>query len=196
MSRAAAQPTLGSRKEEAAFMSSLSCRAIMETSVSGEFMRTWASVGTFGLGQGLRLGLMWVVGASLVLAQGPQAQGVWVRPFSAQAAAVYLTLVNPTAQPVRVIGGETPAAQVVQMWQSLQARGPNLHRMGPTTALEQHPVEALEVPAGGRLELAPGGLYLLLLGLKKPLVDGETVRIALRLEDGTRLEAQGLVKTQ
>jgi copper(I)-binding protein len=41
-----------------------------------------------------------------------------------------------------------------------------------------------EVPAGQRVELAPGGTHLMLLGLKKPLKAGETIQLNMTFVDG------------
>lgn len=40
-------------------------------------------------------------------------------------------------------------------------------------------VTRLAVPAGGKLELKPGGAHLMVMGLKKPLKDGEKVDFTL-----------------
>ena len=48
----------------------------------------------------------------------------------------------------------------------------------------------LEVPAGGEVALKPSGMHLMLIGLKRPLVEGETVAITLLFDGGVRLEAK------
>ena len=49
-------------------------------------------------------------------------------------------------------------------------------------------VSAIELPAGKPVELKPGGLHLMLMGLKAPLKAGETVSFTLVVEgtDGKR----------
>lgn len=43
-------------------------------------------------------------------------------------------------------------------------------------------VDAIEVPAGAEVKLAPGGLHLMLTGLAAPLKTGESVALTLRFE--------------
>lgn len=49
-------------------------------------------------------------------------------------------------------------------------------------------VKFLEIPARGRLELKPSGKHLMLLSLKRPLREGETIPLTLYFADGTGLE--------
>ena len=43
--------------------------------------------------------------------------------------------------------------------------------------------ESVEIPAGQRVELAPKGRHLMLMGLDAPLVAGQTFTIVLRFAD-------------
>jgi len=43
-------------------------------------------------------------------------------------------------------------------------------------------VKSLDVPANGKLELKPGGLHVMLIGLKAPLKDGDRFPLTLRFE--------------
>jgi len=43
-------------------------------------------------------------------------------------------------------------------------------------------VEELLVPAGGEVGLLPGGLHLMLLDLREPLVPGDTLSLTLEFE--------------
>jgi copper(I)-binding protein len=60
--------------------------------------------------------------------------------------------------------------------------------------MRMSPVERIEVPAGGRAELKPGGLHLMLFGLKRPLVAGESVALEITLDDGTTLSVSAPVR--
>lgn len=50
-------------------------------------------------------------------------------------------------------------------------------------------IPSLEIPAGGKVVLAPGGLHLMVMGLKAPIKAGERVQMILTFERG------GAVKT-
>lgn len=43
-------------------------------------------------------------------------------------------------------------------------------------------VKALDIPANGKLELKPGGLHIMLIGLKSPLKEGDRFPLTLRFE--------------
>ena len=44
------------------------------------------------------------------------------------------------------------------------------------------PVVALEIPAGGSVDLKPGGYHIMLMGLKAPLKKGGMVMLQLKFE--------------
>jgi copper(I)-binding protein len=56
--------------------------------------------------------------------------------------------------------------------------------------MTMRPVEGgLEIPAGGAVELKPGGLHLMLIGLKAPLSEGGNVPLTLVFDNGMRVDA-------
>jgi copper(I)-binding protein len=56
-------------------------------------------------------------------------------------------------------------------------------------------VDAIELPAGGSVELKPGGLHLMFIGLKQPLKAGETFPATLRFEKAGEVVVQFKVET-
>ena len=46
-----------------------------------------------------------------------------------------------------------------------------------------HGVEEVKLPAGKAVELKPGGYHLMLMGLSKPVVEGQKVPITLTIVD-------------
>lgn len=101
-------------------------------------------------------------------------------PSGAAVAAGYMTIQNSTDAPVRLVSGETSAAERVEV-----------HTMSMDgSVMKMRPVEGgLEVPAGGAVELKPGGLHLMLIGLKAPLSEGGSVPLTLIFDNGMRVEA-------
>jgi copper(I)-binding protein len=55
-------------------------------------------------------------------------------------------------------------------------------------------VKAIEVPAGKTVELKPGGLHVMLINLKEPLKEGQTVEITLKFEKSGEIKVQAPVK--
>ncbi len=117
-------------------------------------------------------------------------EGAWARPAmkmggSAErgaTTALFLTLVNEGGKADRLVGAETAVAEVVE-----------LHRtqIDEQGVMRMRPVEGgLEVPAGGRVELKPGGYHLMLLGLTRDLAVGDRFRLTLRFETSPPLEVE------
>jgi copper(I)-binding protein len=108
---------------------------------------------------------------------------IFAVPPGAKDTAAFLTLVNTGSVPVRVTGGRTEAAKRLAPMITTKDEG----RLG------MKDVKYLEVPAGGRLTLAPGGDHLMLYGLKKPLTVGEKIPLSLTLEPGGTLTLEAVV---
>lgn len=107
-----------------------------------------------------------------------QAQGVtvdhpWARATtpSAKAGGLFLTL-KGGAEPDRLLGASTPVAEVSELHRTVQENG----------VMKMLPVDALPVEAGKPVELKPGGLHIMLMGLKRQLKQGETFPVTLRFE--------------
>lgn len=81
----------------------------------------------------------------------------------------YFTVTNTGTEPDRIVAASSPLAARVEMHRSLMKNG----------MMTMEAVEALEVPAGGKLTLAPGGYHLMLLGLRQPLVAGQMLPLTL-----------------
>jgi copper(I)-binding protein len=56
------------------------------------------------------------------------------------------------------------------------------------------PTKAIAVPAKGSVELRPGGLHVMLFGLKKPLQPGDQVNVVLKLSDGASVPVVATVR--
>lgn len=50
--------------------------------------------------------------------------------------------------------------------------------------VRMRPVEDLKISAGGSAALAPGGLHVMLVGLKRELDEGDSFQLTLRFADG------------
>ncbi len=103
-------------------------------------------------------------------------ENVWVRalpPFQPNTAA-YLTLVNRGDVAIAIVGASSNVAEKVELHTTRKVDG--LMRM--------EPLRALAVAPGERVELAPGGTHLMLLGLAYMPAPGDDVRLCLRLVSG------------
>jgi periplasmic copper chaperone A len=56
-------------------------------------------------------------------------------------------------------------------------------------------VDAIDVPAGGKVKLEPGGLHIMLLGLKAPLAAGSSFPLTLKFEKAGELKVEVKVES-
>lgn len=89
--------------------------------------------------------------------------------------AAFLTLHNAGGEALELVEVSTPVAERVE-----------IHRTesdGSTMRMVR--LDTLPLPPGEHVELRPGGLHLMLIGLKQPLQDGSEVLLTLRASDGS-----------
>jgi copper(I)-binding protein len=98
----------------------------------------------------------------------------WARPTvpGQSTGGAYFGVRNNGSVPDRLLGGSTPMAARVEVHE--------MRMEGDVMRMREIP--ALDVPAGAPVKLAPGGLHLMLLGLKGPLKVGDKVPLKLRFE--------------
>ena len=85
----------------------------------------------------------------------------------------YMTITNRGSAPDRLVSLSMPVAERVEVHRTTIEDG--MARMRPLT-------EGLVIPAGQLVELAPGGLHLMLVGLKQPLQPGQPTPLTLTFE--------------
>ena len=100
-------------------------------------------------------------------------------PGGVDVAAGYLTIANGTGADDRLITASSPRAARVE-----------IHEMTmDNDVMRMRAIEGgLPLPAGGIVELAPGGLHLMFMGVTEPFVEGETVAVTLNFESGGAIE--------
>lgn len=139
-----------------------------------------------GLRQGLLasmtcgVGLVFLVtaGAALVSSGGLVARDAWARPmFAGMTGAVYLTIENHSAEAERLVGAETGVAASVTLHETRIEN--ELARMLP--------VDALDIPPGGQVNIAPLGYHLMLSNLTSDLNAGDTFPLTLHFASGKSL---------
>ena len=64
-----------------------------------------------------------------------------------------------------------------------------LHAMSVTDGMMkmQQLTDGIEVPAGGSISFAPGGMHIMFIGPNQPFVEGECVEVTLRFENAGAL---------
>jgi copper(I)-binding protein len=111
----------------------------------------------------------------------------WVRhlPPSQPNTAAYMKLRNLTDADLQIVGAETPVARVAELHDHVQdAAG----------VMRMREVASIIIPAGGDVELKPGGLHVMLIDLVEPLQEEQRVPLTLYLEGFEDLRIQARVK--
>ena len=118
-----------------------------------------------------------IAAASAAFAQGGgdtkiSVEQAWARatPAGAMSGAAYMTLANKTNTADRLTGASSDVAAKVQ-----------IHEMKVVGGVMQMREVAggLAIPAGGSVTLQPGSYHVMLMGLKKPLVAGQSFPLTL-----------------
>ncbi|HTU00701.1 MAG TPA: copper chaperone PCu(A)C [Candidatus Sulfotelmatobacter sp.] len=98
--------------------------------------------------------------------------------------AVYLTLSNAGSQPDALVSAATDAARTVELHEVVQEGG----------VMKMRPIPSIPVPAGGKVELKPGGYHIMLLGLTHDLKPGDKVAVTLKFDHGGELRVDAAVR--
>lgn len=107
----------------------------------------------------------------------------WARASAGQAAngAMYVSVTNHGTAVDRLVGVETGAAERAEL---------HAHEIDAAGVMSMHAVEAVDVPAGATIVLAPGGLHVMLFGLAAPLALGTTFEATLTFERAGRVAVE------
>ena len=124
----------------------------------------------------------WAAGGSAVTVSDAYARAV---PPGQPNSAVFMTLTNPSNQARALVAATSPAAQTVELHTHTNDNG----------VMRMRRIERIEVPAGGNVQLAPGGLHVMLIGLTGNLAPGDEVALDLSFDDGTQTQVQAPVRT-
>lgn len=97
----------------------------------------------------------------------------WSRPAPGKVGAGYMTVTNTGPIPDRLIGGESPLADRLEIHEMSMDGG--VMRMRKLD-------RGLTLAPDATVRLEPGGYHIMLIGLKRPLKLGQTVPATLRFE--------------
>lgn len=134
--------------------------------------------------------------------QGVSAQNVWARPATMMGSmpmegdnqqmqqggansAIYMVLVNGGAQADRLTAAQADVSNAVEIHETTME--------GDVMRMQQ--VEGgIEVPAGGQVELKPGGYHVMLIGLTRDLKVGDKFPVTLQFSSGATLAVEAEVR--
>jgi copper(I)-binding protein len=130
-----------------------------------------------------RLTIMAAAALALFAANAAQAQeyhskdltisNAWARPAGeGQYSAIYLTIKNAGQEADTFLSAESPVAEKTQVHETRNEDG--IMKMRPVK-------DGIEIKPGSSLEFKPGGYHIMLLDLKKALVEGATAPLTITL---------------
>lgn len=120
------------------------------------------------------------------LAAGLTVSDAWSRstPPGVTVGVAYFTLTNDTGKSDRLLKISSPVAEKVQVHRTEILDG--IARM--------REVSVLHVAAGETVKFEPNGIHLMLMGLRKPLVEGQTFELDLVFEVAGRKNVKVAVR--
>jgi len=117
--------------------------------------------------------------------QSPMEMDRAMAATSGSNSAVYMLLVNDGQSPDRLAGAAAGVSQVVEIHETTMD--------GDVMKMQQ--VEGgIEIPAGGQVELKPGGYHIMLIGVTRDLNPGDTFPVTLTLEKAGTLTVEAEVR--
>ena len=109
---------------------------------------------------------------------------VWARTGQpGQVSAAYMDVKNKGASD-KIVSANCDCAKATELHDVKMVDG----------AMKMVPVTGMDVPANGELKLKPGAYHIMLIGLNRPLVAGETLPIKIKFEKAGEVTVQAKVK--
>lgn len=94
-------------------------------------------------------------------------------------AAAFMTLYNATDKPLQLVAIKGDVAQKLELHGHTDDNG----------VMKMRRLESIALPPRTEVTLAPGGMHLMLIGLRQPLTENQKVTFRLVLGDGSEVEA-------
>lgn len=116
--------------------------------------------------------------------EGVSVTGAYILP-NGDVAGMFGDVVNEGAEAVKLTGGSAPGVGMVQVHEYV--------KQGTKETMREVP-GGLEVPAGGSVELKPGGYHVMLMDVSAQWAVGDSVPVTLNLSDGQSVSVQAVVK--
>lgn len=109
----------------------------------------------------------------------------WARASVAANGAAYMTISNSGTEADELLAAASPVADKVEL---------HTHIM-EGEVMKMRPVKAIEVNVGEPAALKPGGLHIMLIGLKAPLKEGEKFPMTLTFKNAGTVDVEVAVQS-
>lgn len=120
------------------------------------------------------------------LAQEILVKEAWIRgvPPSAKSTAAFMTIQNTGSVEMIINSADSEVAEIVQIH--------TMEQVGEVMKMKE--LSELRVPANGQISLAPKGYHIMLIGLLKPISEGEFIPLSLNFSDGSIFTVEAVVR--
>ena len=120
------------------------------------------------------------------LAQEILVKEAWIRgvPPSAKSTAAFMTIQNTGSVEMIINSADSEVAEIVQIH--------TMEQVGEVMKMKE--LSELRVPANGQISLAPKGYHIMLIGLLKPISEGEVIPLSLNFSDGSIVTVEAVVR--
>jgi copper(I)-binding protein len=127
-----------------------------------------------------------LLGAAAAQADSLSVEGAQVRavPPGSPTTAAFMTLTNPGETDLALVGGASPLAGHLELHNHVMVDG----------VMQMRRVDAIPLPAGETVRLAPGGWHLMMFELVATPAEGERVELTLMLDSGETLTVEAPVQ--
>ena len=99
--------------------------------------------------------------------------------------AVFMSLENGSTADRALVAAESPVAKTVELHTNVNEGG----------VMKMRRIDKIEVPAGQTVALKPGGLHVMLIGLKEALEPGAMVHLTLTFDNGSQSHVMAPART-
>lgn len=123
----------------------------------------------------------WADAAADVSVEAPYVRAV---PPGQPNSAAFMKLNNNGAAAHSVVNAKSTVSKVVELHTHTMEDG----------MMKMRQIPKMDIPANSSLELKPGGLHVMFIGLEQQLKPGDTVNFTLVFEDGSEAEIQAPVQ--
>ena len=127
-------------------------------------------------------------GSSMAATTGVAVTDPWVVvPPTPDTTAAFGTLHNNGSTEVCLVGVDTDVAAMVQVHETVTEG--NVAHM-------QEVAGGMAIPAGGTVQLKPGGYHVMLMQLTRPVAEGDSVDLTFRFSDGSAVTVTAPVRAR
>lgn len=126
----------------------------------------------------------WLRAAKAMQTQQGMSQGGDMGQMSGSNSAAYMRILNTGSVADKLLKASSTIAASTELHISEEKDG----------VMTMHPVDSVDVPANGQVELMPGGMHIMMIGINKDLVVGEKVVLTLEFEKAGEIHVEAEVR--